>query len=310
MIEEQEPKKEWITRMTPEERLHYKSKLDINFLEFINLIRSRLRNDWDIVIAVTGRCGTGKSNLTKWMGFLIDDEFDLVKNVAYLPYPEEIKSKFNELGRYQMFDVDECSKGVHKHGWQNKLQQEIAQMYDTERFQNKCTTMIMPRFKNFAENFRNYRVDIWINVIYRSKKKGKGVAVAYMMDADKDIEDPWHMKENIKLKFKRFKNSRIIERTTNKILDVERRTKNYLFDFEFPPLPKNIESSYKHFKRLSRLESENLKPQDRTSKRNNEMKRVKKFKEEHPEIMNTEIAKLFNVTPKTICVWLKEHVIE
>jgi len=251
---EQKEEKVWVTRMPPEELIKWKSKLDPNFLELNHLIRHRLRNDWDLVIGITGRCGTGKSNLSKWMGFLVDDKFDLIENVAYLPYPEEIKPKFKKLERYQMFDVDECSKGIHKHGWQNKVQQEVAQMYDTERYENKCTTMIMPRFKNFAENFRNYRIDIWINVIYRSKKKGKGIAIAYMIDTDKDIEDPWHMKENIKLKMKKLKNSKVAERTTKQILEIERRTKNYLFDFEFPPLPKELDRSYKHFKKLSRMQ--------------------------------------------------------
>ena len=124
-----------------------------NLLLFSYFIKRRLRKNWDIVLAISGEEGVGKSSLALWLGYLVDKRFDLLKNVAYLPTPQEIRDKFYHLDRFQILIIDEAIRSLHKYGWMEKLQRMLLEMYATERKQNKCSIMCIPRFKDLSEFF-------------------------------------------------------------------------------------------------------------------------------------------------------------
>jgi len=202
----------------------------------------------------------GKTTLGIIQGYLIDRNFDLIKNIAYIPDATQISRQFNELPKYSYFLIDEAIKALYKLGWYSLVQQSIVKMYATERYQNKCSCVIIPRFRDLTENFRNHKVQYWFHVITR------GYGVCFVRDEDKDVKDPWHFDENLKYKTK-FSRGAIRNLTLRKVITAEKRTKNYLFDFSFPQLPDKIENVYKKLRNTSRKwqsdDSEILKPRQK-----------------------------------------------
>ena len=300
------------TTLSPKELLDLKTQLPRSLLNFISLVKKRLRTDWDLVIAITGEEGSGKSELALWLGFLIDRGFDLVKNIAYLPSEKDIKDKFNKLNRYAFFDIDEAVKALHKHKWFDNLQQAIVEMYATERFQNKASAVLIPRFRDLTENFRNHRIKIWINILVRDADKEEAIAIAYLRDSDKDVKDPWYCDANAKMKAKRFNKKTISEITPMERLSLERKTKNYFFDFKFPKLPKKLREDYDILKEESRkvkLETIEDKLGKRAKKWRKVVKRmVHKFKRANPILTQLEIGAEFGLPQQDISELLREKM--
>lgn len=230
-----------------------KTTLDRELIAFTNLIRRRLRQDWDIVLAITGEEGCGKSTLGMLIGGLIDKRFDFNRNVSYLPEADEIRAQFTSLKKYQCYVIDEAIRALYKMNFMSNLQQTLVQMWATERYQNKATIMIIPRFRDLTENFRNHRVKIWIHVITR------GHAVVYIRDDDPHQLDPWQFDYMMRYKQKAYGRRNVATIDIGKKLKVERRMRNYLFDFEFPdldPIDKNTYNYEKHQSRLTYMDQE------------------------------------------------------
>jgi len=244
-----------------EEVIEFEVDLDEDLLTYCKSMKSKLRKDWDNVNAISGvKEGCGKSTFGIIQGFLIDPKFDLIRNIAFIPDANQISKQFNELPKYSYFLIDEAIKALYKLGWYSVIQQSITKMYATERWQNKCSCVIMPRFRDLTENFRNHKVQYWFHILAR------GYGVCFVRDEDKDVKDPWHFDENLKYKNKWNRGS-IKNLTLNKIIIAEKRTKNYLFDFSFPQLPSEIEKLYKRLRVESRKyqneDEEKLKPRQK-----------------------------------------------
>jgi len=210
---------------------------------FAKDIRKRLRNDWDCVIAITGRSGVGKSCLAFLLDILIDDHFSIDNNLSLIPNEKQLKKQFCSLKRYSIFHVDEAVRALLKYKWYDKLQQALIELYETERWRNICTLLLIPRFKNLTENFRNHRVDINIHIYDR------GRAIVFFKDPDKDIDDPWHMKENLKKKEKGLR-YKVIERSIDEIMFSERKSPTYGFEFRFPDFAKIDPETWQYYESL------------------------------------------------------------
>lgn len=192
---------------------------------------------------------TGKSQITSVLGCLIDKNYSFGNNINFIPTANQIEKDYLKLPMFSFLHIDEASRSIHKHKWYEKTQQKLATMYDVERENHYiCSGLIMPRFTNFAENFRNFFIKYWINIICRS------IVIVYRRDEDKDTKDPWNLDENIKLKKKYWGHKRIFERSVSDIIRMEQKTKNYWFYFTIPEIPKEVWSIYKALKKQSRVE--------------------------------------------------------
>jgi hypothetical protein len=97
-----------------------------------------------------------------------------------------------------------------------------------------------------SEHLRSFRTNIWIDVIER------GRAIVYSKFQDKDIDDVWHIKDNLKQKAKIFGYRKITEIDIGDRLDAERRLPNFVMDFTFPDLDPETKAEYIRLKELSR----------------------------------------------------------
>lgn len=223
-------------------------ELDPNLKYFVKLIREDLRDENDCVIGVVGYPGMGKSNDTAIISMLIDWAYSFEKNICFIPTSDEISKKYLELPMYSVLHIDEASRGLHKQKWYDKVQQTLNELYETERENHYlCTMLIMPRFQNFSENFRNFRIK------YKIFVPAKGIAIVYKKDEDPDAKDPWHIDENYKMKQKKWRGKRLFERGMGDFVRMEQLTKNYLFYFKIPVIPKEIWEKYQELKKGSRI---------------------------------------------------------
>lgn len=232
-------------------------------LNELNLVvdgfKERLEENWDIVVAITGEEGVGKSTFSIQLAKKLDSKFDLEKNVSYLPNEEEVEFKFYEIRPKSVLLIDEAVKGFYKLNWQDKMQQRINQMYATERWQNKITLLLIPRFTDLNEFFRNHRVRFWFHIF----KRGYGVMLS------KDIinpfnPDPWFMKENFKAIDEFLKKRKSFNLKVEEIEKLyEKRIRNFVTFFTFEDLDEETKSKYLELKIKYREKESILKDEKR-----------------------------------------------
>lgn len=226
------------------EQLRREGKIEFNptFRALCSSIRHRLRlktedgrdNIKDIVIAIAGPRGYGKSTLEIHMGYLIDDHFEMKKNMSIISNISEIEEKFNNLKPKSVMGIDEAIRSLFKQNFMEKLQQTIVKMLDTGRFKNLCIIACTSRFKDLAETFRNNRVNILIQLTEA------GRAVAIEKDPNPFSSDPWWV-EGMRKMIGKKRNIDIHEL-------IKHYHPGYLCEFTFPILPKEIEDEYLEFK--------------------------------------------------------------
>jgi hypothetical protein len=275
--------------------------LDPNFKLLCREIKKNLMEENYEIIAITGFAGTGKSQLGSLMGSLIDQNYSFGYNINFIPTSKEIEKDYLKLKMYSYLHIDEASRSVHKHKWYEKTQQKLSTLYDTEREGHFiCSCLIMPRFQNFTENFRNFFIKYWINIPCR------GIAIVYKRDEDKDTKDPWNIDYSIKIKQKYWGSKRIFERSISDIIRMEQRTKNYLFYFTIPEIPKPVWSIYKVLKKQSRIDMRESEIALEVESYKDKLERIKM--ERWVKIVNlrnqnktyTDIAVELNMSPATV----------
>ena len=230
--------------------------IDPNLKTFAREIRWELRKQGHVVMGLTGYPGVGKSNDAAVIGCLIDREYKLDTNLCYIPTSKQIEQQYLNLPMYSYLHIDEASRGLHKHKWYDSIQQKLNLLYDTEREGHYlCSTLIMPRFQNFTENFRNFMITYWIHV------PRKGIALFYKKDEDKDAKDPWHIDENYRMKLKKVGFKRTFEISTGEKIRLEQYTKCYWFYCKVPKIPDEVWKIYQEEKKKSRVEAKELEDQ-------------------------------------------------
>lgn len=222
----------------------YVTSEDRGIFKLVKNIKKRVDLKKDMIIGITGPTGEAKSTLASIIGLLLKSNFNLEKNMLFIPNPKEVIEKFKNVD-HSIIIIDEAIRGLFKQNWQNKVQQALVQLYNTERYLCNVSLLLMPNFNDFASNFRKDIIKVWIHVYKR------GHAIVFFKDIDKDLEDPWHMKENIKLK-KGWLKYKVIDRNMNSIIRSEMRTPCYGFEFKFPNLEEVLPEFWEKYERLKR----------------------------------------------------------
>lgn len=241
---------------TKEEFIEYLKTNYEGLYKFAMSLKKRTRkNNRQSVIALTGRVRTGKSCFGLILDILIDDHFDLKQNCLFIPDASEIEKEFKSLKQYSVYHIDEAIRGTYKMDFASNVQKSLVKLYNTEAWKNITSLLCIPRFKSLASDFRNDIVDVWIHVLQR------GHIVVYIREDNPRIDDPWNDKDNQKIYvsgLKKFKNT--LSADFDYRLELERRTKNYFADFEFPNIEEIFPSFYKAYEN-AKIESRTLEPE-------------------------------------------------
>jgi hypothetical protein len=208
-------------------------------IKIAKIFLHRAKNLYDNHVTVEGGTGSGKSMLTFVLVHLIhylqDTTFHIEKQTLFIPDQGELKKEMKALKERDVYWLDEAIRALDKKQWYNINQIELNHIAKTERW--KCNTIFynIQRFAELTETFRNSNIHFRIFVIKRY------ACVLYIKDEDKDIEDPWHIKENLSMKFRNSWSGQFrynVAMAAEEVLHKEIKLPNY---FMYSKLP-NLES--------------------------------------------------------------------
>jgi len=241
------------------------------------LFVDRIKNDNDNHVAIEGGTGCGKSNFTFFLvhciHYLLHTNFDMEKQTLFIPSGDEMNKKMANLRQGDVYWMDEAIRALDKKQWYKIDQIEMNQNVKTERWRNNTILYNIQRFIELNESFRNDNIQFRIYIIPRF------AAILFVKDIDKDVEDPWHRRENLHIKFGNRKGSirYTAIKTDEERLKGEIRCPNYFMHEFFPNVkafPELIEywDYYNWLKKESRVqkkEKEEAKIEKETLKKAN-----------------------------------------
>lgn len=224
---------------------------------FVRYFKERLKNNKDTWMGVTGDTGVGKSLFVIMSQILFGRPYDLEKNVAYIPYGDEIVNKLDELN-FQTFLIDESAKEMRAVNWHSKAQQNVNTKAMTDRFQNNWVFLNMPNFNEFTKSMRTTNIQFRAIVLFRTKQYAR--VLIQMRSRNWRSIDRWYDKraEEVYEKIIRRKRG---ELNNDEILQVERSLPNTVMDFIVPNLElilPEVTDEYEALKIDSRKEKDEL----------------------------------------------------
>lgn len=225
---------------------------------FAQKLVRRCKADWDIVVAVTGEEGSGKSTFAVQLCRKIG-QFRLGRNVLFSPRSDDIKKLITELPKYSPVLLDEAIKVLYKLNWNTKIQKVLNQFYTLCRQENQISILCIPIFTDLSPFYRNHRVKIWIHVLER------GLACVFIKDTNPLVkrDDCWHLMETEKA----FQKMNFNKMSTQTKLRNLAKNKCFIGYIKFKDLPPKISERYKKLKEIKKYEpSEEDKPESERMK--------------------------------------------
>jgi hypothetical protein len=226
-------------------------KNEITPQDFVKILKSRVRKDWDAVVGITGEEGSSKSTLASWLVYLglihegLSEEEALKKFVEYTifsPNKERVQEQITKSERYSIINADEAIKILYKQNWATPIQKFLNMFYALCRQENKISVLCMPRFLDFNEFFRNHRIKFWIHVVDR------GVACIFEKDWFPSSSDPWMLKEAQKYNQLIYNRKKTGDFNTEQKIQTLAKLKNFIGVIKFDDLPNNVKKVYKEGK--------------------------------------------------------------
>jgi len=220
------------------------------------MTKSRVRAHSDAVIGICGREGLGKSSLGLILGYFFDKNFDLVDNILYSPKEEELDEKIKKMKKGSVLDLDEAVKMLEKQEWMK--QTFIKKLFQVIRSKGFITLLLIPRLEDLNEYFRNWRVFMKINVIYR------GVAFVQMADTTNPT-DVWNTSYNQTVLANTLGNNTFETADRELVYRAISKFKGFIGFVNFPEVPKNIYKIYEGYKEAFSLQ--NLQKEERVKEK-------------------------------------------
>lgn len=213
------------------------------FSELAYFLNRRVKKKWDIVIAVSGMEGMGKTTLALLTGGAVAVKnpavpFELDKNVLYSPVVETLEDKIHALPPCSVVAVDEAIKVLYKMGWQSRVQIFVNTLYNVCRKEQKISILAIPSFTDLNTYFRKRRVYIRMELVAR------GYAVLLGREDGPFIEDGWHEKEAQQTWEKVTKGMNVLQIDTRTKVNIMRNSRNYIGELTFPMLAPEVEAEY------------------------------------------------------------------
>jgi len=275
--------------------------MPIKIRKLAKTIRKIVKSDRDMVIAVSGFPGEGKSDFSCQLSRELDPKhFSFRRNIVFTK--EDTKTKVEKLPLYSPVDVDEAIDVVWKGEFYTKDMRDIIKFFNKCRDKNKPVLLNIPDFWEFVKWFRGYRIRMWIFIVTR------GTAIILKPDLNPFTDDRWHRKENEKLINRYTKKYGMVGGFIRGIT----KSKNYVDTLHWKGMPKSEYEEYKKVKNEA-IYSRNGKDEKKSLDINEA--RIKWNKEiagrmDKAGILKKKISEVFDVHVNTIGNWLKKKAIQ
>lgn len=201
-------------------------------------LSKRVRKKWDIVLAITGEEGVGKSTLAIQLARMIDPKFSINRNIIFAPNETKVKEKMIELDEYSVIIIDEAVKIFYKLNWQSKMQKFLNILFSLARKERKIVILCIPNFRDLNKFMREHRIRLWVHLI----KRGEGVI--FMRDWSNWAKDIWWMDENQTIIDKARRYKKLVDFSSKDKLKLLSKARTYVGIVEFDQLDKQIEMEY------------------------------------------------------------------
>lgn len=233
-----------------------------DLIKFCRLLHRRAaRNKFQNYVGIEGETGAGKSTFTLavccCLQHMFQKKFNIERHVLFIPREDELRQRAADLKEFEVFWIDEAIRALDKKKWYMQDQIDLNHIAKTERYKKNTIFLLMPRFSEFNETFRNN------NIFWRVYIIPQHSAVVYAKDVDKDVPDPWHTRNNLQIKFNRsYRTKYRALLDPDARLDNERKLPNYVLDTTFPDFEKLPQFSefwryYEYLKEKSRYDRKN-----------------------------------------------------
>lgn len=212
---------------------------DINNIKvFAKLLKQRVKQDFDAVVAVTGEEGVGKSSCAVQIAKRVDRKFSFERNEIILPNIHLLKEKIMQLPDGSAVVVDEAIKLLYKLQWSSKSQIFLNTLYALARKKRKVTLLCISRFTDLNEFFRNHRVKFWVFIPYR------GFAVVFIRDWSPFAKDPWWIDHNQKIIESYMKLKKLKDISKHHKEEILQKCRNFLMTFTYDNLSDEEKKQY------------------------------------------------------------------
>lgn len=121
-----------------------------------------LRQDRDMVIAITGEEGSGKSTLGLCLSLVANHAFDIDLDILYTV--EDITERLKTVGRYQTLLLDEAVEFAFSRNAMKRDQKKVIQTFMQVRQKNLFFILLIPNFSDMDKYFRKWRIKRWLHV--------------------------------------------------------------------------------------------------------------------------------------------------
>lgn len=138
-------------------------KNDTEIMIFLFNIYEHLKEDYDMVLIVSGLTGTGKTDwsmdlLETWYRVILQKPFDesYIANIS----DDVVKwvERFKHLDKFDLNIFDEGATALDSKDWQEKFSRALVKMYNVCRKKNFFSVIIHPNYFKVNKDFREDRL--------------------------------------------------------------------------------------------------------------------------------------------------------
>lgn len=217
--------------------------------------KKRLRDKYDLILAITGFRGKGKSTLARELAKEIYPNFDIEKCTLFAPSSKVVKEKMRKLPKYSCFILDEAIRCLNRREWWKNT--AINTTFTIGRDEYKAVIACVPEIGWLDRNFLSM-VTLWIHIVDR------GVAIVFSKNPIPAAKDPWHTEELYNFIARKLSKKHFFEMTLNDIIMAASKHPSFMYCLKFSKSSSEEEALYDRLKREKKYIKEEEKLSART----------------------------------------------
>jgi hypothetical protein len=225
-----------------------------NLWRFVDVVRRQQEADLDVIVAVTGRKGMGKSTFAMQVTRRILHRYFGERHVnvkRYVAYNnQDLKEKIFRLPPFSPIVADEAARFAMGEDWNKSDSKELKKLIAQIRTKHLAIFMCLPEFLWLDKKYRDGMVTQWVWVPTRQR--------AHVFEPDDNPGEPdvWHLRKLARAGYiSKFTDS-------SKLTRVSAKNPCFRYEVMFPKLPDEIYQRYVELRdKIAYEESLNREPE-------------------------------------------------
>lgn len=209
--------------------------------QFVEMLRAmQLREDFDVLVGVSGFKGFGKSSFSiqvarRYVEKYFNEKFDLAKYTAYTI--EDVFRLADKLERYSPLCCDEAVNFAMGEDWNKAENKRLKKVFTKIRTKHLIFFFNIPDLWWLDKKYRENMMTLWIHIVKKDVLRGHARVMLALPNLAPAIEDRWHRDWLLKA-FKKVHWHFFSD--IEKMMKILRKYPCYYDEFTFPKLPERI----------------------------------------------------------------------